>query len=190
MRSSFEPTGPTRSDRPRGGRLVTAPVFLAMTEDEVARAWRYDRMLSAALVRIDELERPTGSGAKLRAVDIERAILETACAFLRVPDRVALVGPGELAILLPETGAHQAHVVMERLRKRVAAGPLHARDVHFNATLSIGTASLTYRVRSARQILMAARQERRRAQAGGGNRVMTVTPVRTATTGIRNAELH
>ena len=42
-------------------------------------------------------------------------------SMLRVPDRVALVGAGELAILLPETGARQAHAVMERLCEHLAA---------------------------------------------------------------------
>ena len=190
MPASIEPERPERPGRTRGARPVTASVFLATAEDEVARAWRYDRMLSVALARIDEMARPAGPGAQLKAADVELAVLAATCSMLRVPDRVALVGAGELAILLPETGARQAHAVMERLCEHLAAQRFDRDGVRFGATLSIGTASLTHRVRTARQMLMAARHERRRAQAGGGNCVMSRPPARPATPQVRNAGLH
>lgn len=190
MPAPIEPAGPGRPGRTRGARPVTAPVFLATAEDEVTRAWRYDRMLSVALARIDEMARPGGSGPRLKTVDVELAVLGATCSMLRAPDRVALVGAGELAILLPETGARQTHAVMERLREHVAAQQFDIGGVRFGATLSIGAASLTHRVRSARQMLMAARHERRRAQAGGGNCVMSPPPTRPATAQVRDAGLH
>ncbi len=177
-------------ERPQGGRVISAAAFMNLTNEEVARAWRYDRILSVALAKIDPMDRPVDDAAPLNGQEISQAVLQCLSANLRAPDKVGLLGPGEFGLLLPETTPRHARIATERLRDQLAQTTLTARGVAFEVTLSIGTASLTHRVRSAEQLLMSARQEWRRAQSQGGNCVAAALPPSPQTGHARSAEMH
>ena len=178
------------SKRPKGGRVVDAATFMNLVGEEVARAWRYDRMLSVALAKIDPMDRPVGEAAPLTVEEISLAVLDCLSANLRAPDKIGPLGPGEFGLLLPETTPRQARIATERLRDHLSLTPLRKRGIMFEVTLSIGTASLTHRVRSAEQLLLTARQEWRRARSRGGNCVAVALPPSGQTGHVRSAEMH
>ena len=185
-----EPRAKVRTARLEGGRIVAPRTFFALIADEVARAWRYDRRLSVALARIDPMNRPGHPGAVLSASEIEITLLDHLATDLRAPDKIALIGSGELGLLFPEATERHVRNAAQRLCSRVAETLFRVRDLTFQVTLSIGTASLNHRVRSAEQLMMAARQERRRAYSQGGNGVSSAVPIRAQSGHVRSAEMH
>lgn len=177
-------------ERPKGGRVISAPTFMHLISEEVARAWRYDRMLSVALAKIDPMDRPVDVAGPLTGHEIGQAVLDRLSTNLRAPDKIGLLGPGEFGLLLPEATSRHARIATERLRELLAQTPLCARGLDFDATVSIGTASLTHRVRSAEQLLMTARLEWRRAQSLGGNCVAAAIQPSPQTGQFRSSEMH
>ncbi len=179
---------PLPEERPRGGRLLTPADFMLAVGDEVARAWRYDRMLSVAVGMIDPMARP--ERADFGGAEIEAAIVELMRAELRVADRIASFGTGEIAMLTPEANIRQAHVAMTRICLAVEGELFDLRGVQFRASVSIGVAGLTHKIRTAQRMLVSGRQEWRRAVAAGGNRACAATIDRSHARQIRSAELH
>ena len=147
-------------------------------------------MLSVALAKVDPMDRAVDEAAPLTAEEISLAVLECMSADLRAPDKIGPLGLGEFGLLLPETTPRNARIVTERLRDHLTQTPLRMRGIAFEATLSIGTASLTHRVRTAEQLLMTARQEWRRARSRGGNCVAVALPPSPQTGHVRSAEMH
>ena len=188
MPKSRDVKTPLPEERPRGGRMLAPTDFMITLADEVERAWRYDRVLSVGVGMIDRMDRP--AGARFGAVEVESAVIERLRAGLRAPDRLAAFGSGEIAVLLPEANLRHAHGALARICADISGTPFEIEGAVFDASLSLGTASLDHRVRTPHRLLVAARQEWRRAVAGGGNRVCAATPERTSTRHYRSAELH
>lgn len=163
---------------------------MALVSDEVTRAWRYDRMFSIALARIDPIDCPEGDGVDLKPAEIELTLLEFLAGQIRAPDKIALLGSGEYGILFPETNAWQACIAAQRLCEGAAATTFRAGGRVFDVTLSIGAATLSHHMRSAEQLLLAARQEWRSARSLGGNRIAATPPAIGRTGYPRSGELH
>ena len=168
--------------------MVAAADFMLAIGDEVARAWRYDRVLSVGVGMIGPMDRPPG--ADFGAAEIQDAVVECLRAGLRVPDRIASFGTGEITILLPEANTRQAGAALNRLCAHVAAEQFELNGVAFTVSVSLGAAGLTHRIRTAQRLLVAARQQWRAAAAAGGNRCVAAVPDRVASRQIRSAELH
>jgi len=87
--------------------LVEADTFAEVVEIELRRALRYERPFSLLYLRCDSAGTTTAAGitARVRSVDL-----------------VANLRDGEFAVLLPETDATQATVVVRRLQEGLATG--------------------------------------------------------------------
>ncbi len=80
--------------------------FLLRGEEELARATRSGRPLSYLFLNARHDSHATTLGAALKFG-------------LRISDLPAYEGGGRFVVLLPDTGAEQAHIVVERIRSKI-----------------------------------------------------------------------
>jgi diguanylate cyclase (GGDEF)-like protein/putative nucleotidyltransferase with HDIG domain len=162
------------ADQARGLRLdsitglLSARAFRGRLSEEVERARRYQRSLSAAVVSIDdfgslELRHGFKAGDEL-LVGVAKRLSGTT----RVHDLVGRTGAAEFGLLLPDTSAERALPALERLLVElevVGEGAIRA------AGASMGVAMLE-RGMSAEGLLASARLACDLAQGSGGGRVV------------------
>lgn len=97
--------------------------FFAAAATEVARARRYNRSLTVALIDVDNFKEVNDLYGHKEGDRLLRCVAEALRACVRALDLVARVGGDEFAVLLPETDCDQARAacrnLTERLRERV-----------------------------------------------------------------------
>ncbi len=148
--------------------LLSARAFRSRLSEEVERARRYRRPLSAAIISIDdfpslELKHGFRGGDELLGA-VARRLGES----IRSHDLLGRIGQSEFGLLLPETNAEQALRSLERLLvelELVGEGAIRA------AGASMGVATLE-RGMSAEGLLASARVACGHAQAAGGGRAV------------------
>ncbi len=148
--------------------LLSARAFRSRLSEEVERARRYRRALSAAIITIDdfpslELKHGFKAGDELLGA-VARRLGES----IRSHDLLGRIGQSEFGLLLPETNAEQALRSLERLLvelELVGEGSIRA------AGASMGVATLE-RGMSAEGLLASARVACGHAQAAGGGRAV------------------
>lgn len=154
--------------RANGGAPHAAPppALDRRLQEEFERARRYALSFSLVLLDVDPAQEP---GSQLPAEEIERRRQEMGGRLrreLRLPDFVSHCAGGEVAILLPETGAEGARRSVRRLRERLATD---APGPEGRARLSAGIAVFPHPAVSAPDDLFAlveAALARGRAQTG------------------------
>lgn len=144
-------------------------VFDARLAAETKRATRKDSEFSVLFLDIDHFKQVNDKLGH----DAGDACLRRLGTLLRERSReydtAARWGGEEFAVLMPNTGRHQAQAVAERLRATVekdASGPTRI-------TISIGTATWPRDARDAAGLVCAADAAMYRAKAAGRNRVET-----------------
>lgn len=90
--------------------------FCRALEAEIARARRYGRNLSVAVLDIQGFRRVNEEFGHDVGDSVLRATAQCLVSNVRETDLVARVGGDELAILLPETALHEAMIALARLR--------------------------------------------------------------------------
>ncbi len=149
--------------------------FQERLRTEYARATRHGEPLACVMIDLDHFKRindtyghPIGDRVLVWLVGILKD-------GVRSEDLVARYGGEEFVLLLPNTDAHRAHSLAERLRKRIASEsvPLAGGDARLRVTVSMGVAD--YRPgeldRTPDELLKAADEALYRAKAHGRNRV-------------------
>ena len=109
--------------------------FSALADQEISRAWRYDRPLSVAFIDVDDFKVVNDKLGHSGGDRLLRIIGQTLAHETRATDIVARIGGDEFAILLPETNAASAAAVIEKLRNELA-GLMRTEPIA--VTLSIG----------------------------------------------------
>ncbi len=162
------------AEKARGLRLdpvtgvLAARAFRGRLSEEVERARRYQRPLTAAVVSIDDftaLELRHGFKAGDELLQAVAARLSDAT---RSHDLLGRIGQAEFGVLLPDTHAEEAVPSLERLLvelEMVGEGAIRA------AGASMGVAALQ-RGMSAEGLLAHARMASEHAQASGGGRAV------------------
>lgn len=113
--------------------LFNRAYFDASIEQEAARSLRSKKPLSLLLVDLDHFKKINdtyGHQAGDKVLEKVALILQEQS---RTSDTVCRYGGEEFAIILPETPRSHAHMVAERIRKKISA-----LDVGFAVTTSIG----------------------------------------------------
>jgi len=146
--------------------------FFTLASDELSRAKRYQRPLTALMIDIDEFKLVNDRHGHSAGDKVLRAVVQTCITTLRETDVLGRLGGDEFAILLPETSegrdqADRLRRTVERLRTTLDDG------TDLTLTVSIGVASVRPEDESIDDVLARADQAVYQAKQSGRNRVAT-----------------
>jgi two-component system cell cycle response regulator len=125
--------------------LTGLPNRRALEEElarETARAARAGTPLSAVALDVDRFKLVNDAHGHAAGDAVLAEIAARAAAALRAGDLLARIGGEEFAALLPGADLDHAAEVAERIRARVAAGPVEAAGRALAVTVSLGCAAL------------------------------------------------
>lgn len=149
--------------------------FLELADKELARAKRYDKLLSVLMLDLDEFKRINDTYGHQTGDCVLRKVGEVCLETLREVDIAGRIGGEEFAILLPESDAKQAIEVAERLRQDLENSLVtleQGREINFTA--SIGVTTLTTADTSVDKLLSLADKALYEAKRTGRNKVCPV----------------
>ncbi len=148
------------------------PEFTAKLETEYTRALRHRHPLSLALLAVDDAESILAAHGADGLEQLVVALADALGRAVRGVDMVLRASRFEIAVLLPDTPVTGARVVAERLRMQ-ASRLLHKPrgGVPLKVTASVGIVDAPREgIRSAAELVRAAREAVSRARALGGDR--------------------
>lgn len=122
--------------------------------DELLRHQRYAQPLSLLLLDLDHFKRINDTYGHQTGDQVLREMSKILRETVRATDYVARYGGEEFVILLPHTEESQAWVLAERLRLKIAKMRFRHEGRFFQATSSIGIATLRPGALNARQDLV------------------------------------
>ncbi len=144
--------------------------FMDQAERLVAQATRYGGLFSVMVLDIDHFKRFNDTYGH----EVGDAVLRRVGAILadrvRKPDLAARLGGEEFVILCPNTHAHKAANLADRIREAVAELTVDA-DVPAPVTISIGVATCQGEDTDVDDVIARADRALYRAKAAGRNRV-------------------
>jgi diguanylate cyclase (GGDEF)-like protein len=109
--------------------------FQERVEQSVCYARRYRRPFTVAYVDLDNFKAVNDHFGHSAGDFCLRLVADTIRSCTRVTDFTSRIGGDEFALLMPETGSEQAHVVMNRLRENLLEA---MRQNGWPTTFSIG----------------------------------------------------
>jgi diguanylate cyclase (GGDEF)-like protein len=135
-------------------------------QSELERSRRHNRPLSLILMDLDHFKKINDTLGHAAGDQALVDFVNRVNALLRKQDSLGRIGGEEFVLLLPDTGADEAHVVAERIRvciERESKSPA--------ITVSIGVAELQTQESTVAEILSRADAAMYRAKSWGRNRV-------------------
>jgi len=111
-------------------------------KQEFARAKRYGKPLSLAVLDIDRFKRINDSYGHKAGDKALKIIAERVRKNLRETDFLARYGGEEFVIVMPETALDDGLVAVEKLRKDVSQSHFHYQGTGVNITVSVGLAQM------------------------------------------------
>lgn len=148
--------------------------FLALSNKELARAKRFDRLPSLLMFDVDHFKSVNDAYGHQRGDEVLKRIGEVCRRHLRAVDILGRIGGEEFAILMPETSTRSAWEAAERLRRNIAAEQITLEgslDTPLQVTVSIGVAKVLAADQQIDSALQRADQAMYHAKHGGRNRV-------------------
>ncbi len=145
-------------------------------QDELARAFeesqRYQRPLSLAMIDIDFFKKFNDTYGHAVGDDVLKRAAELYRSSVRSTDLVARYGGEEFAVMMPETALDDGISFAEKIRQMIETTPLETQQGALNVTVSLGVASVPHsRIRSAKELIVAADKALYRAKRNGRNQV-------------------
>lgn len=123
------------------GLLNRASLFTAM-DTEIERALRTKTKLSGIMIDIDNFKSVNDSYGHLHGDRVIAEIGRRLENMLRKYDLAGRYGGEEFFVILPNTTLHQAYLIAERFRKRMAESPFDLSGESATITASLGIAEL------------------------------------------------
>lgn len=145
--------------------------FWTTLDSEIARASRYGRVLSLAMMDVDHFKRFNDSHGHVAGDRTLREVAHVLRSHSRVHDTPARYGGEEFAIILPETDLEGAFVFAEKIRQAVEGESAVANELP-PVTISIGVASLADGAETCAELVELADVQLYRAKSEGRNRVV------------------
>jgi diguanylate cyclase (GGDEF)-like protein len=147
--------------------------------EELERSKRHRFAMSFLMIDIDNFKEYNDTHGHLAgdaALQLTAQCLKSA---LRSADVAARYGGEEFSVLLPQTSLSEAHVIAERIRRRVESTPYpHGLDQPGGAvTVSVGISAFGPRLDTPEAVIRAADQALYTAKSRGKNRVEAFQPV-------------
>jgi diguanylate cyclase (GGDEF)-like protein len=140
---------------------------------EYSRSRRYKSKLSCIMFDIDLFKNVNDTYGHLFGDDVLRMIGRTLRKELRAHDIYARYGGEEFVILLPESGAHGAQKVAEKLRGLIADTEVQKDAVRVKVSVSLGVAEFDpAKMKSGSDLVAAADKALYRAKRTGRNRTV------------------
>ena len=157
--------------------ILNRRAFLSRAEEERARAQRYGRPMSLAMIDIDHFKAVNDSYGHAAGDQALRHVAGIISSALRQSDLFGRLGGEEFALLLPETDEPATVVMAQRLRRGVARseieiGAPHSKPVR--VSVSIGVAGLHGQEETLDELLQKADQALYCAKRTGRNKVSAV----------------
>ncbi|PWC43588.1 diguanylate cyclase [Azospirillum sp. TSO22-1] len=147
--------------------------FMGRAADEVMRAQRYARPLSAIMLDIDHFKKVNDTHGHATGDEAIRSVVRVCRSLVRGADILGRLGGEEFAILLPETPPQGAVLLAERLRRALAVTEVRIPGgVGVTFTVSVGVSALKPGEESVSALLARADEALYRAKNGGRNRVV------------------
>lgn len=140
--------------------------------DEILRAQRYHRVLTAVYFDLDHFKKVNDSYGHDVGDTVLRLVADSLAVSVRQSDHVARLGGEEFVVLLTETGMADALVLVERMRAAVAALTIPGLPQHI--TISAGLAQWRDG-ENAESLLRRADQALYRAKASGRDTAFAAT---------------
>ncbi len=109
--------------------------------EEVGRARRYDQRFSLLMLDLDHFKKVNDGWGHLVGDYVLQGFVERVRHEVRESDVLIRRGGEEFALLMPATLEEEAQLVAERIRARVADGPILADWASVPLTVSIGVAT-------------------------------------------------
>lgn len=151
--------------------LANRRAFIEAAELELARATRYGTPLSLLMLDIDFFKKINDARGHEAGDAALKRLAACALGVLREVDVMGRWGGEEFVILLPETDAHSAAEVAERLRAAVEKSESPGGDGSAKLTVSIGYTALTGSDEGIDALVRNADAALYRAKNSGRNRV-------------------
>lgn len=151
-------------------RLYNRLYFDERLEKELDRARRYGRELSVALMDVDNLEKINTDFDHRTGDAVLRSLADILLSGTRIPDVMSRFGGDEFALILPETRATDAGILIERLRTTFADRTLARSGGEVRATVTCGIASYPDHAGDAETLMRMADSALCRGRAEGWNR--------------------
>ena len=154
--------------------LFNARYFGGVFAEALERARRRRRPLALLMVDLDLLREINNTYGHLAGDGVIRAVAEVFRAYLRIEDVPARFGGEEYSVLLPDTPLDRALEIAERIRREVAARPIHVETATepIQATVSIGVACFPTDGTTQTELIHQADLAVYRAKLQGRNRVV------------------
>jgi diguanylate cyclase (GGDEF)-like protein len=146
--------------------------FMAMAQAELQRAARYRHPLALLMIDIDHFKPINDTHGHLAGDEVLKAVAEACAHAVRSQDCLARLGGEEFAVLMPETGLHQAQSAAERLREAVARLRCELPGGAVAPTVSIGVAMCAGSAETLSSLMRRADHAMYSAKGQGRNRVV------------------
>ncbi len=125
--------------------LLNRRHFFERAEQELARAKRYKRPLSAILLDVDHFKRVNDTYGHAVGDEVLRVVAGRCRETVRTMDILGRYGGEEFVILVPDTSqAGTSEGLAERLRSSIAEEPIASDDGAIAVTISLGVAGLRH----------------------------------------------
>ena len=145
--------------------------FVVIANRLFAQAQRYAREASFLMVDSDNLKQVNDSYGHETGNRLLQHVVKAMQGHLRATDVPARYGGDEFVVMLPDTPAHGALEVAERIRGAVQSTPFVTEAGRAPCTVSVGIASFPQDGRSIEALLARADRALYEAKASGRNRV-------------------
>lgn len=149
--------------------------FFAIAAEEVARARRYQRPLSAIMIDIDHFKKVNDELGHAVGDEVLRAVGQKLKATVRAQDMVGRYGGEEFAVLAPETALDAAtQTLARRICASISDMEIDTSRGPLSVTVSVGVAALDARKPDLSSLLNRADEALYAAKHGGRNQVVSM----------------
>ncbi len=154
--------------------LANRRLFMQQLATEIERAQRYRHPMSLIIFDLDHFKHVNDNYGHLQGDEVLKRFARLMVDTIRGNDLAGRYGGEEFIVLLPETPAHTAAEVAERIRQACTAQPvIVSRERHISFTASAGIAQL-HPDEQAEQLINRADSSLYKAKETGRNRIVLV----------------